>query len=361
MAVAPAGVERLRERLEPLEVEALLVTHPINMRYLVGFTGDVGLLLVSRDAVELAVDPRYTEQARREVSGETAIRETRRKWEEALAEMVAEQGLRVIGIEGDHVTVSQYERWLHALPEGVRLQPFSGEVETLRAVKRPEEIAAIEQAVALTDEVFMALRDWLRPGVTELEAAWFVESYVRTHGGEAMAFDPIIAAGTNGAMAHARPSDRPIARREPIVVDIGARVNGYNADLTRTLWIGAPTERFQSLYNVVLEAQLSAEAGIRAGMTAKEADALARSVIEAAGHGEDFGHSLGHGVGLAIHEEPRVSWTSEAALEPGNVCTVEPGIYLPDWGGIRIEDMVAIEAGGARVLTRAPKEPWLAD
>lgn len=360
MAIALAGVERLRERLGSLEVDALLVTHPINMRYLVGFTGDVGLLLISPDSVELAVDPRYTEHARRETA-EVVLREVRGDWGEALAAMVGEQGLRVVGIEGDHVTVSKYERWAHALPEGVRLQPTAGEVETLRAVKTPDEVAAIEVAVALTDEVFMALRDWLRPEVTEREAAWFIESYVRTHGGEAMAFDSIIAAGTNGAMAHARPSDRPIGRREPIVIDIGARVEGYNADLTRTLWIGTPTEQFQSLYGLVLEAQLAAENGIRAGMPAKEADALARSIIEAAGYAEQFGHSLGHGVGLAIHEEPRVSWLSDAVLEPGNVCTVEPGVYLPDWGGIRIEDIVVVEAGGARVLTRAPKEPWLAD
>ncbi|NPV08930.1 MAG: M24 family metallopeptidase [Anaerolineae bacterium] len=359
MAVAPAGVECVRERFGSLEVDGFLVTHPLNMRYLVGFTGDVGLLLIWEDGAELAVDPRYTEQARREVNG-LALREVRGEWQEALAEMVGQQGLQVVGIEADHVSVSQHHRWVHALPEGVVLRPLSDVVEAFRAVKTSEEIAVIERAVRLTDETLMALRGWLRPGVSERDAAWFVESYVRTHGGEAMAFDPIVAAGTNGAMAHARPTDRAISAEEPIVVDIGARVDGYCADLTRTLWMGPPSDRFQSLYNLVLEAQLAAENGMKAGMAAKDADALARSVIQASGYGDQFGHGLGHGVGLAVHEAPRVSQRSDAVLEKGNVCTVEPGVYLPDWGGIRIEDVVVIEAGRARVLTRASKEPWLA-
>jgi len=359
LAVGPQRVNSLQERLEALGLDAFLVTLPTNIRYLVGFTGDLGLLLVTRDAVELAVDGRYTEHARREV-GAVPVREVRGEWAAALAGLAANHSVGHIGYEGDHVTVSQLERLAEGAP-GVQLEPFSGTVLALRARKSPEEIEALVQAIALTDETMAALRDWLRPGVTEREAVWFVESYIRTHGGEAVAFDPIVAAGRNGAMAHARPSDRPIGRQEPIVVDIGARVEGYHGDLTRTLWFGTPTDRFNELYNLVLEAQLTAEDGIKAGMSGKEADGLARAVIEAAGYGERFSHSLGHGVGLAIHEEPRLSQLAEGTLETGAVVSVEPGVYFPDWGGIRIEDLVVIEDGGVRVLTRSAKEPWLAE
>jgi len=359
LSVGPQGANRLQERLSELELDAFLVTLPTNMRYLVGFTGDVGLLLVTRDAAALAVDGRYTEHARREV-GAVPVREVRGEWSAALAGLAADYSARRVGFESDHVTVAQLDRLSKGAPD-VQLQPFSGVVQALRARKSPEEIEVLKQAIALTDETMDALRDWLRPGVTEREAVWFVESYIRTHGGEAVAFDPIVGAGPNGAMAHARPSDRPIGRQEPIVVDIGARVDGYHGDLTRTLWIGAPTDRFSELYALVLDAQRTAEAGIRAGMSGREADGLARAVIAAAGYGEQFSHSLGHGVGLAIHEEPRLSQLADATLETGAVVSVEPGVYFPDWGGIRIEDLVVIEEGGALVLTRSAKEPWLAE
>ncbi len=359
MAVGPQGVESLRERLDALCLDAFLVTLPVNMRYLVGFTGDLGLLLVTKQAVELAVDPRYTEHARREVGG-VPVREVRGEWAKGLGDMLAGHGVASLGFEGDEVTVSQLARWTKQLGDSVRLEPHSGIVQTLRARKSPEEIEVLTQALALTDDAMAALRDWLQPGITEREAVWFVESYIRTHGGEAVAFDPIVGAGPNGAMAHARPSDRPIGRQEPIVVDIGARVDGYHGDLTRTIWFGEPTERFAELYALVLEAQLAAEAGIKAGMSGKEADGLARSVIDTAGYGEQFGHSLGHGVGLAIHEEPRLSQLSDTVLEAGNVVSVEPGVYFPGWGGIRVEDVVVVEEGRVRVLTRASKEPWLA-
>ncbi len=359
MAVGPQGVECLRKRLDALGLDAFLVTLPVNMRYLVGFTGDLGLLLITKQAVELAVDPRYTEHARREV-GAVPVREVRGEWAVSLAEMLAGHSMESVGFEGDHVTVAQLERWTKQLGDSVRLEPQSGTVVALRARKSPEEIAVLSQALALTDETMAALKDWLRPGITEREAVWFVESYIRTHGGEAVAFDPIVGAGPNGAMAHARPSDRPIGRQEPIVVDIGARVDGYHGDLTRTLWFGEPTERFAELYALVLEAQLAAEAGIRSGMSGKDADSLARTIIDEAGYGEQFGHGLGHGVGLAIHEEPRLSRLSDATLETGHVASVEPGVYFPEWGGIRIEDVVVVEEGRVQVLTRAPKEPWLA-
>lgn len=360
MSVGPQGVEQLQGRLDSLGLDAFLVTLPTNMRYLVGFTGDVGLLLITKQAVELAVDGRYTEHARREV-GAVPVREIRGEWAAGLAQLIADHAVQQVGFEGDEVTVSQHRRWTKELGESIHLEPLSGTVQALRTRKSPEEIEVLTWAIELTDDTMAALRDWLRPGVTEREAVWFVESYIRTHGAEAVAFDPIVGAGPNGAMAHARPSDRPIGRQEPIVVDIGARVEGYHGDLTRTLWFGEPTDKFTTLYELVLDAQLKAEQGIKAGMSGKEADSLARTVIEAGGYGEQFSHSLGHGVGLAIHEEPRLSQLADAPLDPGTVVSVEPGVYFPEWGGIRIEDVVVIKEGGVQVLTRSPKEPWLAE
>jgi len=350
-------IEQLRGAFATVEVEAALVANPLNLRYLTGFSGDVGMLVVTDAKAILAVDPRYTEQARAEVSGAEVV-ETRQRWGEWLTDAVTGLGPGTLAIEADYVTVMQFEDWRSRLA-GVTLKPLTGTVSALRMPKSDDEIETIERATALTDEALTAFREWLRPGVTEVEAAWFIESYLRTHGAELVAFEPIVAAGANGAKAHARPSARPIREREPIVVDIGARISGYNSDLTRTLWIGEPEPKFEALYDLVLRAQLTAEGGIHAGIVGREADALARDVLTDAGYGDAFGHGLGHGVGLAIHEEPRLSRHSEETLRPGHVVTVEPGVYLPEWGGIRIEDLVVVTEDGIRILTESTKEPWI--
>jgi len=201
----------------------------------------------------------------------------------------------------------------------------------------------------------------MRPGMTELEVSWIIESYMRTRGAEGVAFELIVAGGPNGARPHARASDRPLRAGEPIVIDMGARLNGYCSDLTRTFCLGQPNEpeRFWEVYNTVLRAQTAAEVALRPGMTGQEGDAVARDLITAAGYGAAFGHGLGHGVGLAVHEEPRLSRVNLSPLAVGSLVTVEPGIYLPGWGGVRIEDVVLITDSGVEVLTRAPKEPIL--
>jgi Xaa-Pro aminopeptidase len=349
-------IDALRQALEQRQVPAMLVTDPLSLRYVTGFSGDVGLLFVTANEAVLLVDPRYTEQARREVAGAEIV-EVRQGWADALAMMVGRLCLQSLAVEAEHVTVRQWDEW-RAAAAGVQFASLTGAVAELRSVKSAEEIAAIEVAVALTDEAFAAFREWLRPGVTEAEAAWFIESYMRTHGAESVAFELIVAGGANGAMAHARPGAHRIQAGEPVVVDIGARVNGYNSDLTRTVYAGPADERFRTVYDIVLQAQLAAEAGIRAGMSGKDADGLARKVIADAGYGEEFGHGLGHGVGLAIHEAPRLSFLAAADLQPGNVVTVEPGIYIPGWGGVRIEDMAVVTGDGLRILTRSSKEPW---
>lgn len=350
-------IEQLRGNLTRQGIQALLATNPFSLRYLTGFAGDVGMLLVTGDAVLLAVDPRYTEQARRETT-EARIIEVRSSWADWLASIVAELKLAIVAIEAEQVTLSQWEEWRQRLPE-VELKPLKGMVPDLRMVKSAEEISRIEAAVSLTDEAFAVFRDWLRPGVTELEAAWFIESYMRTHGAEAVAFDLVVAAGPNAAMPHARPSERPISEQEPIVVDIGSRIAGYNSDLTRTLWIGPAQDKFATLYDLVRRAQEAAEAAICAEMSGKEADAIARKVLVEASYDDAFSHGLGHGVGLEIHEGPRLSPHSTDTLKAGHVVTIEPGVYLPGWGGIRIEDMAVVGDGGIRILTESNKEPWV--
>nr|HPL29442.1 M24 family metallopeptidase [Anaerolineae bacterium] len=232
-----------------------------------------------------------------------------------------------------------------------------GWVEELRAVKSPDELALMRRAVAISDAVIAALPELLQPGMTEKQLAWRIESFMHEHGADEPSFPIIAAGGPNGAMAHAVPSERPLVPGEPIVLDLGARVEGYCSDLTRTVCIGQPDARFREIYAIVLQAQQTAEAGIKAGLLGKDADALARQVIVEAGYGEAFGHGLGHGVGLDIHERPGAGARSEDRLEPGMAVTVEPGIYLPGWGGVRIEDLVVVTEGGVEILSAATKDP----
>jgi len=229
-------------------------------------------------------------------------------------------------------------------------------VEAIRMLKDEDELIKIEKAISISDMACDYIRDFVRPGMSEKEVAWELEVFMRTHGAEAIAFDLIVASGPNGAKPHAVPQDEPIREGALIVMDMGARVDGYHSDLTRTICLGEPDKKAQEIYDIVLRAQLVAEQRARPGMTGQELDAVARGIIDEAGYGEHFGHGLGHGVGLAVHEKPRVSSTSTDVLEPGTVCTIEPGIYLPGWGGVRIEDMVLFTEDGARVLSRARKD-----
>jgi len=349
-------VEQLRKVLAQQELEAMIVTQPENRRYLSGYTGTDGTLILTQDKARLITDFRYTEQAEREAPGFQIVEASPTLLGTELGRLVADPGARRVGFESHQVTCSQCDEWKETVPE-IELVPLKYTVERLREIKDESELDLIERAAAIGDGAIAHIRMFLKPGMTEKEVAWELESYMRTHGAEAVAFDIIVGSGPNGAMAHATISDRVIQEGEPIVIDLGARVEGYNSDLTRTLFLGQPDERFQELYYLVLDAQMAALTGIKPGMTGREADALARDVIEAAGYGERFGHGLGHSVGLAVHEEPRASRTSEAVLRPGNTLTVEPGIYITGWGGVRIEDLVVITEKGVEILSKAGKGP----
>jgi Xaa-Pro aminopeptidase len=272
-----------------------------------------------------------------------------------LPEILESLKTRRVGFESNFVSVAQYTAWVTVAPN-IEWIPTNDLVEEIRTVKDPDELSTIRAAVNLADQALTHAAEMLQPGMTEHEVAWELEVFMRTHGADDVAFELIVASGPNSALPHLRPTDRQIGWGEPIVVDIGARLDGYHSDLTRTLCLGKPDERFYEIYKLVLQAQLAAEHGLREGMSGHEADALARSVIETAGYGAQFGHSLGHGVGLATHEKPRLSRTSEDVLRPDMLVTIEPGIYIPGWGGVRIEDVVRITTTTAEVLTRAVKD-----
>lgn len=350
---------RLRALLPELGIDGLLVSQPQNRAYLSGFTGSAGVLLVSPTHSLIATDFRYYEQVGRQCPQFELVR-IKSKLEEALPQLMETAGVSRLGFESDYVTVAGLEGWKEAAP-GAEWLPTRQVVQGLRAIKDEGEVAALRRAIALTDEALAAALADARPGMTELDLAWSIESTMRTHGAHGVAFELIVAGGPNGALPHARPGDVPLRAGEPIVIDIGAEVDGYHGDLTRTVCFGQPNdpERFWQIYNTVLAAQAAAEAGIRPGLTAIAADALARDVIAEAGYGELFGHGLGHGVGLEIHEAPLLSRTSTATVQPGMLITIEPGIYVPGWGGVRIEDIVLITENGAEVLSAAPKDPIL--
>ncbi|RME51547.1 MAG: aminopeptidase P family protein [Caldilineae bacterium] len=349
-------LQKLREKIEAAGLDALLVTQAENRRYLSGFTGSAGVLLITPTRQLLLTDSRYYEQVRREAPDWELVEagyQTFRRLAELLPEL--ELGGAKIGFEADDVTVARFRAMQEAL-DGVNLVETDGLVAGLRAVKSADELDAIRKAVALADETMAHLYEWIQPGMTEKEVAWELEVYMRTRGASALSFEAIVAAGPNSALPHATPSDAVIQPGDVVLVDMGCVVGGYCSDLTRTFSLGEPrAPQFEAVWGLVEQACAAAEAGIRAGMSGKAADALARDVIAAAGHGDHFGHSLGHGVGLAIHEMPRLSYAAEDPLPEGAVVTIEPGVYLPGEFGVRLEDMAVVTAGGMEVLTRVPK------
>jgi len=347
-------LERLRQALQEKELDAILITRPENQRYLSGFSGGEGALLITQQQALLMTDFRYYEQVAEEAP-QFELLKVDRKMTAVLKDALRDFKIRALGFESDHVTHSSYQEWRKAT-RSTKWVPTTGIVETLRLIKDDAELGQIREAVAIADQACDAIRQFIRPGMTERQISWELETLVRTNGAEAVAFTFIVGSGPNGAKPHAVVSDRKIEPGEPIVIDMGARVNGYHSDMTRTLCVGKPDKKLQEIYDIVLRAQLAAEREVRPGVLGRDIDAIARNIIREAGYGKEFGHGLGHGVGLAIHEGPRFSAESETVLEPGMAITVEPGIYLPGWGGVRIEDIVVVTKEGVEVLTQARKD-----
>jgi Xaa-Pro aminopeptidase len=308
---------------------------------------------LSHDETLLLTDFRYLEQASEEAPLFTIV-QVQRNMADLVVRTLNETGARRVGFESQHVTYGTHRRWKEGADQ-VELVPVKGLVEKLRVVKDEGELAIIREAVRVADAAMSHLLDIITPGMTERQVAWELESHMRTHGADKVSFDFIIASGPNGAMPHAISTDRKIGESDPVVVDIGAKVDGYCSDMTRTFCIADGDEKYLEIYGIVAEAKEMAESGLRAGAGGVEIDGLARDFIQSKGYGDQFGHGLGHGVGLAIHEGPTLSKQSQDTLEPGMVVTIEPGIYLPGWGGVRIEDMVVVREQSAEILTGSPK------
>jgi Xaa-Pro aminopeptidase len=343
--------DRLVELIAERELDHLFVSDLTNVRYLTGFTGTNGACLVGREQRIFFTDFRYTERAEHEVGEEWE----RPEGERELVPQIAARMSGKVGFEDAKLSVRQLARLEAAVGEDVQLVPAGDLVERLRAVKEPEEIELMAAAAELADDVFRWALERGLAGRTEREVARACEARIRELGAEP-SFPPIIAAGENGALPHAEPGEREIGPGELVVFDMGAELDGYCSDGTRTFATGEPGEEAREVYDLVLAAQLAALGAIRVGANGKEVDAVAREMIAEAGHGDHFGHGLGHGVGLEVHEGPRLATTSEDELREGNVVTVEPGIYVPGRFGVRIEDLVVVTADGYGNLSGVPKE-----
>ncbi len=341
--------DRVQSRLEDAGVDALLVTDATDLRYLTGFTGSNGLCVVGEGIRRFATDFRYVEQAATQVDGFEPERGPRELLA-ALSDGWPAGGLR-LGFDEDATSVRTHRRLGELVPTGVELVGVSGVVGAVRAVKEPEEIERIAAACALADATLAAVLEGGLAGRTEAAVALDLELRLRAEGAEP-SFATIVASAEHGALPHAVPRDTPIAADTLVTIDWGARLDGYCSDCTRTVATGPVASALAELHALVLEAQLAGLAAVAPGRTGAAVDGAARDLIAAAGHGDHFGHSLGHGVGMAVHEAPRLAQTAtDETLEVGNVVSVEPGVYVPGLGGVRIEDLVVVEADGARVLT----------
>ncbi len=352
----------LREVMAKLGLDAFLISQPESRRYLSGFTGhdhppmdSAGFLLITESTAFLLTDGRTVEQAEQETTGYEVVR-IENRLQDALAQIIPDLALKRFGFEGNHLPYRRYEELKEVVDPNTLLVPTYEVVDELRAIKDEREIEAIEEAVILADAAFDHILGMIEPGQTEQQLAWEIEAFLRTHGAEGISFDPIVASGPNSSRPHHVPSTRPVQVGEPIILDWGARLRGYCSDITRTIVLGEADDQFKRVYNTVLDAQIRAEKRIKTGITGIKADSFARKAIEEAGYGEYFVHSTGHGVGLAIHENPTLRRTSENILRDGMVFSVEPGVYIPGWGGVRIEDLVTLQDGRPVVLTRSPKQ-----
>ncbi len=352
--------ERLTGSVDRAGIDLLLVSELVNVRYLTGYSGSNGLALIGPQIRSFVTDFRYVQQAAAEVDSSFERLRAPQDLVEALSELLPEGPLR-LGFDDRHTSVYDHRRLRELLGERVELVAAGGLVERLRAVKEPGEIEQIAAATELADSAFRSLVEGGLVGRTERELALALEQEMRRLGAQSPSFDSIVAAGPHGALPHAQPRDRAGARGELVVIDWGARLEGYCSDCTRTVATGEPGEQARTAYELVRAAQLAGVQAVRAGAAGREVDAQARAVIAAGGEAEHFGHGLGHGVGLEIHEAPRLSQRSEDELVAGNVVTVEPGVYVPGQFGVRIEDLLVVQDDGARILTSVGKDLILTD
>lgn len=351
--MTPLKLQKLRKEMEQQQIEALLITSQYNLRYITEFTGTAGLALVTQHKAYFITDFRYTEQAGEQVKEFDVVQAKTNLLEEA-AELVKNLDVKSLAFEKDYVTYAaflDYEAKIEA-----ELKPVSGLIEKIRMIKTPEEVNILKAAAKIADDAFEHICKFIKVGQTELEISNELEFFMRKQGATSSSFDTIVASGLRSALPHGVATEKKIESGDFITLDYGALYNGYISDITRTVAVGEPSDKLKEIYQVVLDAQVLGVEKIGPGMTGIEADAIARDYIKSKGYGEAFGHSTGHGIGLEVHEAPGLSFKSQTVLEPGMAVTVEPGIYLPGIGGVRIEDDILITESGNERLTHSTKE-----
>lgn len=346
-------IEQIRKCFTEFDIDGLLITSPHNRRYATNFTGTAGIALITNDAAYFITDFRYTGQAEDQAKGYEVIQHSGSIIEK-LAEKTKKHGIEKLGFEQDFVTYSEWKKY----EEGLQLEliPVSELVEKQRMIKTESEISILKEAADIADAAFKHILDYLKPGVREIEISNELEFFMRKCGASSSSFDIIVASGWRSALPHGVATEKVIESGDFVTLDYGALHKGYISDITRTVAVGEPSEQLKEIYQIVLEAQMEAVEKIKPGMTGIEADAIARDLISENGYGEYFGHSLGHGIGLEVHEGPGLSPRSKGKLVPGMTVTVEPGIYLPQIGGVRIEDDILITDSGNERLTHSTKE-----
>ncbi len=353
-------VRRLKSKLGSELPDALWITRPENRRYLSGYTAEdpqmdesAGSLLIWKRGAVLITDTRYTIQAHKQARGFRIVT-MKNGIINTILRILKRTNVESIGFEEDHLTyglIRTFRRQLRSFPKKIKLKGVNNIVESFRIIKDSSEIGHIKKAIRIISSVLDEVIQSISPGMSEKEIARKIETLALDAGAEAMSFPPIVAGGPNGAMPHAVPTDRKIKTGEPVIIDAGVRVNGYCSDMTRTLFIGSPKREFKRIYALVRKAQIEGIKAIKEGVMSDEPDRVARNIIKKAGLGDRFNHTLGHGVGLAVHEGPRLGPGKGIMLKEGMVVTVEPGIYLPGRGGVRLEEMVLITKDGSKVLT----------
>ncbi len=353
VSLLQARVDKLRQQMRTAQLPAMFITTPVNRRYLSGFSGSSGALLITHDEALLITDFRYMQQAPEQAPHMQVI-EHKPIMLETVRELLLARHLKMLGFEAATITYGLYMQ-IEAALDGVELKATARFVEQLRVIKDAAEVVKICQATKLADEAFAHILQYLRPGLQEREVALELEWFMRKNGATSSSFEIIVASGERSALPHGIASEKIMKSGEFVKLDFGAYLDGYCSDLTRTVILGQASERHREIYELVARAQQHALDGIQPGMTGLQADALARNVIAAAGYGAHFGHGTGHGFGMEIHEDPRLNSNSHTVLESGMTVTVEPGIYIPGFGGVRIEDDVLVTNTGIEILTKSPK------
>ncbi|WP_298829293.1 Xaa-Pro peptidase family protein [uncultured Planococcus sp.] len=346
-------LQKLRTEMKRRDVEAVLVTSPFNLRYITEFTGTAGLALVTQDKAVFITDFRYTEQASVQVKEFEVVQAKKNLMDEAV-QVIDSLSIKTLAFEQDYMTYATALQYKEKVE--VEMEPISNLIEKIRMVKTPEEVAVLKAAAKIADDAFEHICGFIRPGLTELDVSNELEFFMRKQGATSSSFDVIVASGLRSALPHGVATDKVIEDGDMITLDFGALYNGYISDITRTVAVGEPSAQLKEIYDIVLKAQELGVEKIGPGMSGIEADAIARDFIKSKGYGEAFGHSTGHGIGLEVHESPGLSFRSETILEPGMAVTVEPGIYLPGVGGVRIEDDILITESGNERLTNSTKE-----